>query len=226
MDALTFLTSFQDHLAPRLDTYEQAIYLYIVRHSRLIDEDEVVIGFKSARTRKRIAMGSGQKGKAISENSCYRKIESLEKKGFVKILSHDHLGFRLRAVLPCEIPDLLPPEDKPDTLTLEEMDFFNVAENRTLILEREEHHCFYCLCPLNGENFVIEHVESPPSGKNGYRDVVGACRHCNNRKGPSPAEDLLRTLLREARLSETEFDERISHLERLREGELKPTITG
>ena len=35
MDAKRMLEEFQDYLAPKLDTYEQAIYLYILRHSRL-----------------------------------------------------------------------------------------------------------------------------------------------------------------------------------------------
>src|SRR5262245_61091995 len=90
VDAVQFLEQFQDYLAPRLDTYEQAIYLYVVRHSRLIGKEEVVIGFKSAR--KSIALGSGQAGRPISETSCYEKLRSLEQKGCLK----SHLE-RLRA---------------------------------------------------------------------------------------------------------------------------------
>jgi hypothetical protein len=30
-----FLIEFRDHLAPRLDVYEQAIYLYVARHTIL-----------------------------------------------------------------------------------------------------------------------------------------------------------------------------------------------
>ena len=52
------LVEFQDFLAPKLDTYEQAIYLYILRHSRLIGQEEVVIGFKSAR--RKMSFGVGQ----------------------------------------------------------------------------------------------------------------------------------------------------------------------
>ena len=37
MDATELLVQFQDHGASRLDTYEQAIYLYAVRHGRLVD---------------------------------------------------------------------------------------------------------------------------------------------------------------------------------------------
>ena len=46
MDTTEFLMQFQDHVAPRLDTYEQVIYLYVVRHSRLVGRDDVVIGFQ------------------------------------------------------------------------------------------------------------------------------------------------------------------------------------
>ena len=60
MDIQQFFIEFQDFLAPKLDTYEQAIYLYVFRHSRLIGLDEVCIGFKSAR--RKIALGAGAKG--------------------------------------------------------------------------------------------------------------------------------------------------------------------
>ena len=45
MDAARFLREFHDFLAPKPDTYEQALYLYIVRHSRLEGKDNAVIGF-------------------------------------------------------------------------------------------------------------------------------------------------------------------------------------
>ena len=79
MDLRQFFADFQDLLAPKLDTYEQAIYLYVFRHSRLLDIDEAVIGFKSAR--KKIALGIGTKGSAMSETTCYEKLESLIAKG-------------------------------------------------------------------------------------------------------------------------------------------------
>lgn len=75
---------------------------------------------------------------------------------------------------------------------------------------------------LNSENYVIEHVISRPQGSGSYRNVVAACRQCNNRKGSSTVEDWLRTLYRDAFLDATTFQERVSHLERLRSGDLKP----
>ena len=41
MDIEAFIIEFQDHLAPRLDTYEQAIYLYLFRHTRLLGITEL-----------------------------------------------------------------------------------------------------------------------------------------------------------------------------------------
>ena len=93
--------------------------------------------------------------------------------------------------------------------------------NRERILAREGGRCFYCLRQLTKENHVIEHVVSRPVGSNGYRNLVAACRECNNRK-KSSADDWLRTLYREGFLDAAEFEERQSHLERLRAGELKP----
>lgn len=66
-----FMIEFQDHLAPKLDTYEQAIYLYIFRHSRLLGLPEVVLGFKSAR--RRMALGIGKAGTPIAEGRLREK---------------------------------------------------------------------------------------------------------------------------------------------------------
>ena len=38
MEPKQFIEQFQDFLSPKLDTYEQALYLYIFRHSRLSDK--------------------------------------------------------------------------------------------------------------------------------------------------------------------------------------------
>ena len=64
MDLKTILEDFHDYLAPKFDTYEQAIYLYVFRHSRLEGQATAVIGFKSAR--KHMAFGIGEKGKPMS----------------------------------------------------------------------------------------------------------------------------------------------------------------
>jgi len=222
MDTDKFLAQFQDHLAPKMDVYEQAIYLFLIRHSRLIGKKEVVVGFKSAR--KQLAFGIGKAGTPPSERVCYEKVRSLEGKGFIEVLGTEHKGTRICPYLPHEIGGLIEGAEIPTIQTLEEMDFFDIPENRELILAREQYQCFYCRAKLTKNNYVIEHVISRPAGDNSYRNVAAACRQCNNRKGPSDVKEYLRTLYREGFLTSDEFKDRLSHLEILRNGELKPEI--
>ncbi|HVA65376.1 MAG TPA: HNH endonuclease signature motif containing protein [Elusimicrobiota bacterium] len=222
MELKKILEEFQDFLAPRLDTYEQAIYLYIFRHSCLIGLDEVVIGFKSAR--KRMACGIGEKGKPMSESTAYEKLQSLQSKGCIEILDSTREGRKIRLKLPAEIPGVIlakSPASNPPVL--EEIDFF-LPQNRQAILSRENDQCFYCLRKLNPQNYVIEHVVSRPEGNNSYKNVVAACRQCNNRKNDTPVEDFLRLLLREDFLSAEDHKQRMGALNDLRVGNLKPAL--
>jgi 5-methylcytosine-specific restriction endonuclease McrA len=223
MDVEQVFKEFQDHLAPRLDTYEQAIYLYLFRHTRLVGLEEAVVGFKSAR--RRMACGIGEKGKPMSENTAYEKLHSLQQKGCILILDSNRDGRKIRLRLPPEIPGVVVATEAFAVPDIETEDFFEVADNRARILLREAHQCFYCVRKLNGDSYVIEHVVSRPTGDSTYRNVVAACRQCNNRKGSSTAEDWLRTLYREGFLDASSFQDRLSHLERLRSGELKPPGT-
>lgn len=213
-----FFAQYQDHLAPTLDVYEQAIYLYIARHTIVEGKAEETIGFKSAR--KKLAFGIGKAGTAPSERIIYEKLRSLESKGCLKLLSSERSGTRVRILVPAEIPGLLPIASPAKHVPIEELDFFSVPENRKLIVEREGWRCFYCLAKLDQNNHVLEHVVSRPEGDNSYRNVVAACRRCNNRKDSALAEDFLRSLYREGILSGDELGVRLSSLERLRAGEL------
>jgi hypothetical protein len=224
MDVQKFITEFQDFMAPKMDTYEQAIYLYIFRHSRLIDQEEVVIGFKSER--KRMACGIGENGKPMSEGTAYKKLQSLETKGFVKVLASEWSGRRIKLFLPHEIEGIIPGIIEEKKLDIEEMDFFENSENREMILDREGWKCFYCMSKLNNNNFVMEHVLSCPNGNNSYRNIVAACRTCNNKKDNSSAEDFFRTLYRDSLISEIELKDRLNYLTKLKNGELKPKISG
>jgi len=222
IDLERFIVQFQDNLAPKLDTYEQAIYLYIFRKSRLLGLDEVTIGFKTARSR--LATGIGEKGKPMSENSCYSRLSSLEEKGCIKVIRTNHAGRLLRLSLPSEIPGVIPPAAQERVVDIEAMDFFGDPANRLLILKREDYKCFYTLQELDKDNFIVEHVVSRPAGNNSYRNCVAASREANNKKGNTPAEDFLRRLFREGYLNESEFQGRIHALDQLQDGQLKPPL--
>jgi hypothetical protein len=222
MDAATIICHFQDHLAPRLDTYEQAIYLYCLRHSRLIGHDTVTVGFKSARSR--MAFGTGEAGKPMAEASARKRVHSLVHKGCLEVLEITRQGSIIRVRLPEEIPGCIPPPASPAAPSLEDADFFTVPENRLALLRRESYRCFYCFRAIDSTNFVVEHVLSRPSGSNSYRNLVAACHQCNNRKSDSPADDFLRDLYRSGTLTAAEFHDRLGALRRLRRGELTPPL--
>jgi len=218
-----FFQQYQDFLAPKLDTYEQAIYLYVFRMSRFVGQDEVVIGFKSARTR--IACGIGTAGTPMSERTAYEKLESLRKKRCITVLQTEHKGRRIRLHLPKEIEAVVVAESAaPTMMDIEEMDFFNDPLDRLAILKRENYRCFYTIKQIDENSFVVDHVVSRPNGNNGYRNVVAASREANNRKGSMPAEDFIRRLYRDGYLSEQEFQDRLRALADIKAGLLKPVI--
>jgi hypothetical protein len=222
MDLKEFFIQYQDHLAPRLDTYEQAIYLYIFRKSRLLGLDEVTVGFKTERAR--MATGIGEKGKPMSEGTCYSKLQSLAEKGCIQAVRTNHAGRLLRLFLPSEIPGIIPPPAQEHVVDIEAMDFFEDPGNRLLLLKREGYKCFYTLQKLDKDNFIVEHVVSRPAGNNSYRNCVAASREANNKKGATSAEDFLRRLFRENLLNESEFQDRMHALVQLKGGSLKPPL--
>ncbi len=213
---------FIDYLAPMLDAYEHAIYAYILRHTTLIGAEEAVIGFKSARTK--MSLGAGQQGSPMSENTCRKKLDSLEEKGVILKVRTEHSGTRIRVVPLGEIPGLTLNLDQgvESVVSLEDMDFFETQENRQLIFEREGRRCFYTLEELNESNFVIDHVVSRPDGNNGYRNVVACSREANNRKGAMDADKFLFRLHRDGVLSLEELGKRLTALDKLKAGDLKP----
>jgi hypothetical protein len=218
-----FFQQFQDFLAPKLDMYEQAVYLYIFRHSRFIGQEEALIAFKSARNR--MACGIGEAGKPMSEGTAYEKIASLQRKRCIAVVQTEHRGRRIRLHLPKEIEGVVVMQSTaPSIIDIEEMDFFNDPLNRLAILKRENNRCFYTLRQIDENSFVVDHVVSRPNGNNGYRNVVAASREANNRKGAMPAEDFVRRLYRDGFLSEQDFQGRLKALAELKDGQLKPIV--
>jgi hypothetical protein len=222
VDARTALEHFQDYLAPRLDVYEQAVYLYILRHSRLVGRSGVTVELKSAR--HKIARGLGKRGGPIAVRTCLEKLRSLDAKGCIKLVDEREDAPDVRVLVPSEMPGLIERAQRPAPPDLERMDFFGEPKNRRLILEREEGRCFYCLKKVNDSSAVFDHASRRSLGDETYRNIVASCRRCSNRKGESAGEDLLRVLFREGFITSDVLAGRLAALERLRAGELRPAI--
>ncbi len=223
VDARMAIEQFQDYLAPRLDVYEQAVYLYILRHSRFVGKPSVTVELKTAR--HKIAKGLGKRGSRIAQRTCLEKLKSLDAKGCIKLTGADEEAPDVRVLLPSEMPGLIKGGKRNAETELEAMDFVNVPENRRLIIEREEGRCFYCLRKLGESRLAVDRVSSYPPGDDGYRNVVASCRRCNTRKGESSAEDLLRVLFREGFVTSDHLANRLEAIGKLRDGMLKPRVT-
>ncbi len=220
IDARTAIEQFQDYLAPQLDVYEQAVYLYILRHTRLIGKPRLKVELKTVRNQ--IAKGLGRRGSRIGVATCLEKLRSLDAKGCISLSANRASAPTVRVFIPSEMPGLIECIGGESTADLESMDFFNDAANRRRVLKREDGRCFYCRRKLSDSNTSIDHVSPHPSGDNGYRNVVASCKRCTNRKGDSSAEDLLRVLFRESIVKADLLSDRLDALQMLREGRLRP----
>jgi hypothetical protein len=222
MNTDEFLRVFVDHAGPKLDTYEQAIYLYLVRRTHLDGLTAILVPVESASIRT--AAGIAKKGARISRDVYRNKLQSLERKEFLSIMGKEYRGTRIRVFLPIEIPGVIPEIKPADPTDLEKLDFFTVPENRDAILAREKGRCFYCMVLLNHKNRVIDHIVPHPKGDNSHRNCVAACLQCNSEKGQVPADDFLRALCRKGRLRADELDSRLDALLLIKDGKAPPIV--
>jgi CRISPR/Cas system Type II protein with McrA/HNH and RuvC-like nuclease domain len=108
---------------------------------------------------------------------------------------------------------------------IEDVDFLKSLELRRAIHARERGKCFYCLRRIAARLECLDHVV--PRARlqcNSYRNLVSACMECNSQKGERPAEEFLRWLFRERRLTAAELSDRLRALDLLAAGQLRPTL--
>lgn len=85
---------YQDHLAPRLVVYEQAIYLYVLGQTIVEGKREATIGFKSAR--KKFAFGIGRHFPV--RRNYLREAANVEAVGLLFFRATSFIHWRLRAL--------------------------------------------------------------------------------------------------------------------------------
>lgn len=212
------LVDIQDRLVPILDTYEQAIYHYILRHTYLVGEKSTLYRTKSAE----IGFGSGSSKTPPSMTSRSKKLRSLESKGAVKILERSHRGILVEIVLPKDIVGLCDSTPK-EQLDLASLDFYQDRRLLPAILERENYRCFYTGKKLTEVSCYLDHViPQSERGNNSYRNVVAASYDANSMKNNKGVSDFIRELYKEEILSFAEFNELKEKISKLQKGELIP----
>lgn len=213
---LATAADISDRLFPelRLDTFEQALYWYLFRKTRLSAAIEATISYAAIET----AIG-------VTKTAATRRLRSLEAKGCIKVVDTGWGGTKVSVSLPAEILGPRTAISEATPVDIESINFFTEPQYREAILRREANACFYCLRKLSRGNNALDHlVPQSDGGNDSYRNVVATCHSCNSSKNATAAEDFLRGLYRSGRLSDTELDQRLRAVEAVKQGELKPDV--
>jgi hypothetical protein len=228
LNAVHVWKQLEDLVVPRLhlSVFDRAVYSHLLRHSRLEGREQFRFSILW------LARGAGLSGWAAR-----KAVRRLVAKGALRLAERSRAGHVVKVRLPEEIRSLgagriatcaanrLPGVGRPPSVgDIEKADFLETRALRQAIHAREGGFCFYCLRRMKPSVRCIDHVvASVRGGGNGYRNLVSSCSECNSRKGERRAEDFLRWLCREGRLSVGELSGRLRALAGLAAGKLRPS---
>jgi len=223
LNAVHVWKQFADLAVPqlRLSVIERAVYFHLLRHSRLEGKPEL-----------RFSILWLARGACLSTGSVRQAVRSLVAKGALRLAERSRAGHVVEVRLPEEIRAIRAgkiaaraAERAPSEANFEKADFLESRALRQAIHAREGGFCFYCLRRLRPTVRGVDHVvPRVRGGGNGYRNLVSSCAECNSLKGERRAEDFLRWLYREGRLTAGELSGRLRALAGLAAGKLRPPL--
>src|SRR5437899_2692868 len=214
-----------DELAPKLglSVIDRAAYLHLLRLTHVEGKRRLRFSILG------IAPHLGLSGGPVRE-----AVRRLLDKGALRLIERSNIGHLVEVRLPREVRA---PRDSrtgtggcdklPSRVNLDEVDFLRTPALRQAIHAREGGVCFYCLRRTPSRAHCLDHVVPvAKSGGNSYRNLVSCCLDCNSRKKDLPAEDFLRRLYRERRLSAKDLSARLLAVQALAAGKLRPVVAG
>jgi len=225
LDAAQVWRDIEDRLVPRLrpSLLERVVYSLLIRHTRL-----------EGRPRLRCSLGWLAARAGLSPEGVRRAVRSLAEKGALRILSRSKRGHVVSLRLPGEIPECREQQPPPrPAFDLEAADFLRDPRLREAIHRREQGRCFYCCRRLRHRLRELDHVfplaalarnQHGRRNLNSYRNLVSCCEDCNSQKRDRPAADFLRALYRDRRLNAAELADRLTAIQVLACGQLKPVF--
>lgn len=217
------LKQVEDVLVPRLrlSVIDRAIYYHLLRHSRF-----------EGKLRLHFSVRWLAKGARLSVGSTRQGLRRLFGQGVLRLIERSKAGHIIEVRLPEEILAASAPQIEPvgcaplsPMENLEKIDFLQTKAFRQSIHDRDHGRCFYCLRRLTSEVQCLDHVIPQAAlGRNSYRNLVSCCLECNSQKREKAAEDFLRDLYRERRITSVELLERLRTLDALAAGKLPPFL--
>jgi hypothetical protein len=176
----------------------------------------------------------------VCGNTARSYVRRLISRGAIRSIETTYEGNLVEVLLPDEIRARLPKAPHRPLLckllksspilraaapTIDELDFFSTTSLRSAIYAREGFACFYSRRRLKKRAQCLDHVVAQMhSGGNSYRNIVACCVECNARKAHMPASELLCRLFRERRLTAGLLAARLSAVEALTAGNLRPRL--
>lgn len=221
IDAVEVCKELEDVLAPRLklSVLDRAVYSHLLRHSRLEGKSRLRFSILW------LANNMGARGRSVRT-----AVRRLIHKGALRLIERSNLGHLVEVRLPSEVcaPRVNrtgPAAQAKPLVDLDEMDFMRIRDLRQAIHAREGGVCFYCLRQIPSRAHCLDHVvPQAAGGSNSYRNLVSCCLDCNPQKSNRLAEDFLRELYREGRLSAKDLRGRLRALQDLKGGKLRPQV--
>ena len=207
---------FEDLLVPRLrlSIVDRAVYSHLLRHTRL-----------EGRARLLFSIAWLARAARLSTNPVRNAVRRRADYGVLGLIARTKSGHVVEVRLPKEIRAARAQAPLPRAASLEDADFMKTRALRMAIHARDRGLCFYCLRRLTTGLVTLDHVVLRVQlGRNSYRNLVSCCLECNSLKGDRFAEDFLRWLYRQRRLTAAELTDRLRALDALASGKLRPAI--
>ena len=188
-----------DYLQPALTPYESALYWLLFRRSVLTSGQQYArVSVRGLQNGVIQSFRSGQ-----TETIAYATIQDalggLEKKGAItKAGETNREGTLYKVALPEEI-ELCRERMRakavvavPEIDVAGELDYYNIAENRLKVFERDSYQCHYCNKQLTRFTATLDHIQPvSEGGDNSLHNLTTACLHCNSRRGSRPVMEAI-----------------------------------
>jgi 5-methylcytosine-specific restriction endonuclease McrA len=221
INAVQVCKELEDDLAPRLklSILDRAVYSHLLRHSRFEGKSRLRFSILW------LANNMGVRGRSVRT-----AVRRLIHKGALRLIERSNLGHLVEVRLPSEVrtpranPTGAAAQAKP-LVDLDTLDFMRTRDLRQAIHAREAGVCFYCLRQIPSRAHCLDHVvPQAAGGSNSYRNLASCCLDCNPQKSNRPAEDFLRELYREGRLSAKDLTARLLAVQTIAAGKLRPQV--
>ena len=161
----SLVSGIVDYLQPSLYPYEAAIYWYMFRHSIVATGDVFLrVSVRGLATSVITSSSGKSKSNTLSYSAVQTALSGLESKGAIqKVGDTNREGTPYKVLLPeeikiCqEIMALHQQNQVPKITPEKELDFYNIAENRLKIFERDSYKCHYCGKQLTRFSATLDH---------------------------------------------------------------------